>query len=190
VIPNSVPKLAQKDVLKILKSLGMAIDGVILLAIRGYYLDSMGKKGQNDRGIYDDAVFIVSPTMFFTCNWNTDPSSYRKGRGTGKNKGMATLKTGIWEYKIGAHKGKSPAGVQADRVTVIRDGIDGDYEDTGFFGINLHWGGRGTSSLGCQTAPPKQWPAFIGALTSELKRYNQKTFYYCLINSTDLPKLR
>lgn len=158
---------------------------VCVLAVRGYYLDSMGKKGANDRGIYDDAVFIDSPTLFASVNWNTDPSSYRKGKGTGSGKGMACLKTGVWDYKIGPHKGKSPACRQAGPVTVIRDGIDGDYEHTGDHAINHHWGGRGTSSAGCQTAPPNQWPSYINPLVAELKRYNQKTFKYVLIDEAE-----
>lgn len=187
MVPSSRPQMGKSDVEKILKS--KKIDRkkfpVCVLAVRGYYLDSMGSKGKNDRGIFDDAVFIDSPTLFASTNWNTDPSAYRKGRGTGSAKGMASLKLGVWDYKIGAHKGRSPAGNQAGPVTVIRDGTDGDYSDTGYFGINLHWGGAGTSSLGCQTAPPNQWPSFINPLVAELKRYGQKVFKYVLIDEAE-----
>lgn len=188
MIPSSKPKLSNLDANKILTGKGVDTSGVVVLAIRGYYLDSMGKVGENDRGIYDDAVFVCSPTMFASTNWNTDPSRYRAGKGKGSGKGMASLKCGVWDYKIGAHKGKSPAGNQADAVTVIRDGVDGNYEDTGWFGINLHWGGKGTSSLGCQTAPPNQWPSFINPLVAELKRYKQKTFKYVLIDNKEMKK--
>lgn len=185
-VPNSVPQMKQDAVKKILESKGIDREKfpVCVLAVRGYYLDTMGVRGVNDRGIFDDAVFIDSPTMFVSCNWNTDPSSIRKGIGTGSQKGMATLKTGVWDYKIGLHKGKGPACRQAGPVTVVRDGINGDYEDTGDFAINHHWGSSsgGTSSAGCQTAPLKQWPSYINPLVSELKRYNQKTFKYVLID--------
>ena len=191
-VPNSVPQMSQADVRKILKAKGIdrTKSIVTVLAVRGYYLDSMGKKGVNDRGIYDDACFIDSPTLFVSVNWNTDPSSYRKGSGKASSKGMASLKCGIWDYKIGPHKGKSPACRQAGNVTVIRDGKNGDYEDTGDFAINHHWGSSvGTSSAGCQTAPPKQWPSYINPLVAELKRYNQKTFKYVLIDEKERRKI-
>lgn len=186
IIPNSRPQMGKADVEKILKAKGIDRKAfpVCVLAVRGYYLNSMGKKGENDRGIYDDAVFVDSPTLFVSCNWNTDPSSYRKGRGKGSQKGMASLKVGVWDYQIGPHKGKSPACRQAQAVTVVRDGSP-DYEDTGWFGINHHWGGRGTSSLGCQTAPPNQWPSYINPLVAELKRYSQKVFKYVLIDEAE-----
>lgn len=191
LVPSSRPQLTAEKVRSILKEKGVDRKKfpVCVLAVRGYYLDTMGAKGKNDRGIYDDAAFIDSETLFCSVNWNTDPTTYRKGRGTGSSKGIASLKPGSWLYKIGSHKGKSPAGNQADKVTVIRDGVDGDYEDTGYFGINLHWGGAGTSSLGCQTAPPNQWPAFISPLVAELKRYQQKTFPYVLITVAEMNAL-
>lgn len=190
-VPSSKPKLTASEAEQILKSkkIDRKTFPVCVLAVRGYYLNSMGKRGANDRGIYDDAAFICSPTLFASVNWNTDPSSYRKGRGRGSSKGMASLKLGVWDYKIGRHKKVYPAGNQADAVTVIRDGIDGDYEDMGWFGINLHPGGRGTSSLGCQTAPPNQWPSFITPLVAELKRYDQKTFKYVLIDSAQMDEI-
>src|SRR5690606_11274540 len=130
-------------------------------------LNSMGVPGKNDRGIYDDAIFVLTPTGYYTFNGNTDPSRYRAGYGLGSRKGMACLKAGIHRYKIGTHNpSKSPASrykalVQAEPVTVIRDG-NPPYEHTGWHGINIHRGGdKTTSSLGCQTIPPSQWPAFI-----------------------------
>lgn len=187
MIPSSVPQMKQDAVRKILSAKGIDRNKfpVCVLAVRGYYL-AMGKSGFNDRGIFDDACFIDSPTLFVTVNWNTDPSSYRKGKGTGSSKGMASLKPGVWEYKIGPHKGVSPACRQAAPVTVIRDGINGDYEDTGDFAINHHWGrSNSTSSAGCQTAPVNQWPSYINPLVSELKRYDQKVFKYVLITEAE-----
>lgn len=185
-VPSSRPKLTKSEAEKILKAKNVGSAPVCVLAVRGYY-SKMGGPG-NDRSIFDDAAFVCSPTAFVSVNWNTDPSSYRKGRGTGAYKGMASLKLGVWDYKIGAHKGVSPACRQADDVTVIRDGDSGDYEDTGDFAINHHWGSNsgGTSSAGCQTAPPSQWPSYINALVGELKRYGQKTFKYVLIDESEM----
>ena len=105
---------------------------VHLVGVRGYFLDSMGKKSQNDRGIYDDAIAIVSPSGILTFNANTDPATFRKR--------IANLKKGLWKYKIGIHGLSKPksqqykALVQADKVTVHRDQVG---NDTGWFGINI-----------------------------------------------------
>jgi hypothetical protein len=147
---------------------------VIVVGQRGYYRDTMGAPGVNDRGIYDDAIFLVSPSAFVSFNANTDPSSYRKGHGTGNTKGMASLKPGAWfVHQFANHKGKYLALCQrAGPVTVIRDG-DPPYEDTGMFGINIHRGGyTTTSSLGCQTIHPGQWDSFISLAVDQAQRYH------------------
>ena len=152
---------------------------VVMVGIRGYEL---GAK-KNKRGVYDDALFICSPTSFLAVNGNTDPSRYRKGRGKGSQKGMASLNLGMWWYKTGIHNGSNPhpAFRQAGEVIVTRDGIDGNYEDRGMFGINIHRGGNnGTSSLGCQTVIPAQWDLFKATGYAELSRYKQKLFPYIL----------
>jgi hypothetical protein len=66
---------------------------IVILGIRGYYKTSMGDVAKNDRGIYDDAIFIKTPDGIYPYNGNTDPSGTRIGTGTGAQKGMATLKT-------------------------------------------------------------------------------------------------
>jgi lysozyme len=136
-------------------------DKVVLIGLRGYFRDSMGVKGKNDRGIYDDAFFWVEleTGIVHQYNGNTDPSAYRKGKGFGSGKGMASLVPGTWRYQIGLHRGYA-AFRQAAPVTVMRDGTP-DYPETGWFGINIHSGSaRGTSSLGCQTTPNTQWKEF------------------------------
>lgn len=154
---------------------------VLLFGCRGYFLNSMGAKGRNDRGIFDDAIFVLSPFVFASFNANTDPSIYRKGTGTGSKKGVANLKTGLWLYQKGLHKGYQ-AFTQAAKVTVIRDGSP-DYEDTGYFGINIHKGGvNSTSSLGCQTIYSPQWASFKTLVYGELDRIKQKKFKYILVD--------
>lgn len=190
MVPKSKPQALRTEIEAILKANKVSLDEVCLVGIEGYYLDSMGEKGKNDRGIYDDAFFWVSPTCFASFNGNTDPSRYKKGKGKGASKGMAHLKDGVWEYKPGMHNGSvpHPAFRQADEVTVIRDG-DPDYEDVGWFGINIHRGGaNSTSSLGCQTIPPDQWAAFKALGDLELKRRDQKTFKYIKISETNRRK--
>lgn len=161
--PSKVPQLAAKSVRKILDAKGITdhqrAGKLTLLLIRGYYEDSMGKKGVNDRGIYDDALFVVTDSNVTAYNANTDPSTYRRG--------IATLVPGIWTYTVGRHKNQYTALRQAEPVAVHRDGKG---IDKGMFGINVHKGGLlTTSSLGCQTIPPDQWGHFIGLIKNYLK---------------------
>ncbi|WP_439471319.1 hypothetical protein [Brevundimonas sp.] len=175
-IPRDRPKLTRLELHAALvgrfgaaevKRLGWG-DTLIIVGVRGYYRDTMGVVGENDRGLYDDALFLVGPSEFEAFNGNTDPSKFRPGRGDGAGKGMASLKPGIWPaFQFGKHKQQYEALVQtAGKVTVVRDGLDGAYERTGYFGINIHRGGNTTtSSEGCQTIPPDQWPRFIQRAT-------------------------
>lgn len=144
---------------------------VIAVAIRGFKLNSMGKFGENDRRIYDDAHFIVTPNEVKAYEGNTDPNGYRKGRGTGANKGMACLKKGVWFFGKGPHKG-SPAFRQCCPFTVIRDGSP-DYEDTGYHAINWHSAGNvSTSSLGCQTNRPHDFVSLRNFIYNAMEEFN------------------
>lgn len=175
MIPKRRPQAKFDAILKAVDDYKI-MEKVFVVAVRGYYRDSMGKVGVNDRGIYDDAIFLCGPDFFAAYNANTDPGGYRRGRGFGSSKGIATLKPGIYRSHIlGLHKGEYTALVQrAAPVTVIRDGINGDYEDTGYFGINIHRGGvRSVSSEGCLTIPPAQWADFISSVRRLMKQESQ-----------------
>jgi hypothetical protein len=171
-LPAGRPKLTREQLLRAIAHFAIDRDKhpLIIVGIRGYYLDTLGQAGRNDRGIYDDAIFIDSPHASVAYNGNTDPSIVRPGSGFGSQKGMASLKPGAYyAHKFDYHKGKYLALCQKlGRVTVIRDG-NPPYEDTGSgFGINIHHGGyNGTSSIGCQTIPLEQWDSFI-TLAKEL----------------------
>lgn len=152
-------------------------DPLVLVGIRGYYLDTMGKPGKNDRGIYDDALFVVSPEVYASFNANTDPSRFRKH--------IASLVPGVWVYRKGKHNSPSgasyPALRQAAPVTVLRDE---EGPDTGMFGINIHKGSlRGTSSLGCQTIFPTQWDTFLQLVYGEMTRHGQDRIKYILVET-------
>jgi len=152
---------------------------VYLVGVRGYFLNTFGST-KNQIGIYDDALFVVSPTAFVAFNFNTDPVRIKKGKGTGECKGMAHLKEGMWFYQKGIHRGYQ-AFIQYKEVTVVRDGTP-NYEDTGFFGINIHKGGTNTtSSIGCQTVYPMQWDSMKTMTYELLSRYKQKYFPYVLL---------
>jgi lysozyme len=133
----------------------------------------MGAPGVNDRGLYDDAIFIHSPSVFAAYNANTDPSFVRKGTGTGAGKGMASLNPGAWfVHRFDKHKGRYLALCQrAGDVEVTRDGKIEPYQCKGNFGINIHKGGFNTTgSEGCQTIHPIQWESFIALATDQAKR--------------------
>lgn len=179
IVPSDRPGLARSFARQLLAAAG--VDGPALVGRRAYYRDTMGEPGKNDRGIYDDAIALVTPTAFATFNANTDPSRFSPG--------IAVLKPGVWRYKIGTHNISKPpqyrykALVQAGPVTVVRDGRG---EDTGWFGINIHRGGRTTTgSLGCQTIHPAQWDAFIALVEGELVRHGIITIPYLLTERPD-----
>jgi hypothetical protein len=171
--PRSKPRLSTVEIEQRLQIYPQHVDyPLLIVGIRGFYRD-MGQPGMNDRGIYDDAIFIVSPNVTASFNANTDPSKVRIGQGTGATKGMASLAPGFWPvYKFDLHKGRYLALCQrAGPVTVLRDGKAEAYEDRGNLGINIHKGGYSTTgSEGCQTIPPDQWPAFIELAQSEAVR--------------------
>jgi len=151
---------------------------MFVCGIRGYYRDTMGAKGKNDRGIYDDAIFVVGPETFAAFNANTDPSRYRPG--------VASLISGVHPYKPGNHGISKPGGgypafrpnTKGEALPVMRDGMDGIKQG---IAINIHRGGyTTTSSLGCQTIHPSQWDAFYLLTRSEMKKAGQKGFEYIL----------
>lgn len=140
---------------------------LIVVAIRGFKL-GLGAPDKNDRGIYDDCHFVYTPKGIVSFAGNTDPSSYRKGSGTGSGKGMAVVNTGVWAFGRGTHNGRL-AFRQTVPFTVTRDG-NPPYEDTGYFGINWHNGNSTTtSSAGCQTNTPSVYDTLRPFIYNELE---------------------
>ena len=184
-IPNK-PQVKKSLIDKILKDKGIDVNKYpnLIIGIRGYFLNSMGDKSKNDRGIYDDAIIIYTPNVYATFNANVDPSvQFKTGR--------AVLKKGFYlAHKFDVHggvKSQYPAICQRlSKVTVVRDGQG---EDTGMFGINIHKGGNTTtSSEGCQTLPPTQWTAFYQLAKSEWMRiygneWNKVVVPYLLLDN-------
>jgi hypothetical protein len=189
ILPPSKPRITTVELHARLPVIDRIKWPVIVVGIRGYYQDSMGKVDQNDRGMYDDCLAIDSPSVTSAFNGNTDPGAVRKGKGFGAGKGMASLKAGVYyAHRVGIHKAGKPGAHQAliqvqGPVTVVRDG-DPSYEESGYFGINIHRGGiTRTNSEGCQTVPPSQWDAFIATLKDQLSRYSQTTVPYILLEN-------
>jgi len=179
MVPNSRPQQAKEKTLMMVIKSGI-VDRVALVGIRGYYSETFQPSG-NQRGIYDDAIILLSPSVHATFNANTDPTVFKKG--------IAVLKTGIHRYRKGNHGISKPGGGYPalrpanpkEEVPVTRDG-EGDSMG---IAINIHKGGYNTtSSLGCQTIYPPQWDGFINLVYSEMTRYNQKTIPYLLVETT------
>jgi len=197
----SSPRITHDEVVSILAANGCDMTKCAWLAIRGYYLDSEGVVGKNDRNKWDDAWCLYSPQHgVITYRANTDPTGYRPGSGTGAGKGRASLAPGVWLYGAGKHKGR-PAFRQCADVLVMRDQIGGGtYPHWGQHAINLHDAkGNGTSSEGCQTAPTSIFVALRELFISWLDAagnafgrndWNEKvrTFPYVLIEETERRK--
>lgn len=173
-VPASRPAIDEMYLQSILRRYNIdSSKFTVLVGLRGFY-----NVGQNQRKIYDDAIFIIGPDGTKSFNANTDPGAFKKG--------IANLKAGNWIYKLGIHGLSKPkalqyiALVQARKVIVHRDEIG---DDSGWFGINIHKGGNTTvSSLGCQTIHPKQWDEFISIMKQRLA--TQKTVTYILEDAT------
>ena len=194
-MPGSRPKKTKEELAAMLApfNIDRAKHPLIVVGIRGYYRDTMGAPRVNDRGMYDDAIFVDSADTFVSYNGNTDPSKIKQGEGFAEaTKGMAMLDPGAWfVHRFDKHKGEYLALCQrAGKVTVTRDGKRENYKHTGEFGINIHRGSyHGTSSLGCQTLHPDQWQSFIALTTDLARRYhgakwNQVVIPYVLLENT------
>lgn len=207
IVPNSRPRLSAATALETAERLivhDKAAHGgailqdcpVMVLAVRGYYRDTMGKPRVNDFGIYDDAGFLIVGEEVFNFNWNCDP--VRTGFNKDVGKAFAQLAPGVWPMRPGPHRGRPNHLRQltmyeahderwdvADFFTDDRS--NGHFQvrrcstttvfvtEWGYQAINVHEGtARGTGSWGCQTLPPNQWPEFQRLLYKGLAKYGQK----------------
>jgi lysozyme len=178
MIPQSRPQQKREFSEKYLRKAGVT-DQLALLGVRGYFKDTMGEIGKNDRGIYDDAIFVISPSAYVSFNANTDPSYYRDG--------VAVLLPGLYRYRKGKHGISKGSGYPALRPATKDEALpvmrDGKGISTGYH-INIHRGSNNsTSSLGCQTIPPSQWMAFQTLVYEQMDRYSQTTIPYLLIEA-------
>lgn len=171
-LPTTRPQIEAARLIELASSAQIDLKKELcVIGIRGYF-----NQGNNQRGIYDDAIFVVGPFGVKAFNANVDPGAFRKG--------IANLAVGAWQYKLGIHGLSKPkflqyeALVQAAPVMVIRDQ---SITEIGYFGINIHKGGYySVSSIGCQTIHPKQWDEFINTVRNSLKSLNQKQLTYIL----------
>lgn len=170
---NRKPKMTESEVRdKVLRKHSSVVsESVYLVGIRGYYRDSYGRPGVNDRGYYDDAIFVVADDYFEGWQANTDPSIFRSG--------IATLVPGVYEVVKWKHRGRYNA-LQIVKDTVSRDGQKD--LDTGRHGINFHYGGpHQTWSEGCQTLPKSSYDKFLKTVYALMDRRGLKSVKYVLL---------
>jgi hypothetical protein len=172
----------------------MAACPVKILGVRGYFRNTLGRLGINDFGVFDDAGFVVTPDEVLRFNWNCDPS--RKGWNPGVGKFYAQLMPGVWPLRQGPHKAVAGALRQLTSAEARRASLDDYFWDarakgkftvrrvrddnvgaleTSYQAINVHSGARtGTSSWGCQTLPPDQWPVFSARVYAAMDQHGQR----------------
>ena len=189
IIPDHVPQLRRDDVLALLSKHGVHLQAtkVAVLSVRGYYANQFGEPGENDRGVYDDAGFLVTARgTFLAANFNVDPSPEHQ-------EGVATIIPGVYPYRQGIHNLSKSADRQypafrpatpGERIPCTRDGQPG----TSFaVAANIHRGEiTSTSSLACQTVPRPQWLPFQHLGYLEMDREGVDVFQYCLIENQEV----
>lgn len=155
-------------------------DPVKVVAIRGYYLNTMGKAGENDRGIFDDAIVLIGPNYYQTFNGNTDPRIVKAGVGM-LLPGWHLFKQGWHGYgKASGHKAFRTANVR-EVLPVLRDGQFGIKEGVT---VNLHKGGQfNTNSIACQTIVADQWREFQEQAYKLMNAEGQKVLPYLLLEN-------
>lgn len=177
---------------------GLPLPQVYFVMVRGYRFKTMGNPERNDVGIFDDAAFLCTPTLYLPENANTDPSRLGWNPGVGKPYGM--LKSNrVWWFYPGAHKGHKPSFRQADDELVAKKlniphsgkflvtrmwghGDPRNYDEWGHQQVNIHRAGMSfTSSWLCLTIPLDRSDAFLQTATDELKRYGLKTIPVILL---------
>lgn len=171
-----VPKITHAACVSLLRANSVDIDkeGVALLAVRGYYRDSEGKPGVNDRRVWDDIIVIVLRDQVFRYQANVDPSIYQFR--------VASLVPGVYEIVKHLHKGRY-ASFQIVRDVVRRDGVEG--VDIGRHGINIHYDSEHlpTGSLGCLTLRKSQYWPFQKRLYSYFAKFDKQTVKLVLIEN-------
>lgn len=175
---------------------------------KAYNLNIIGVRHSGDivTNKFDDALVVIynnntghTYRKIFECT--TQPGISYMGKTMGNVKGTAILVPGQYRgaYKIGLHKGKYKALVQAKPVKVYRDNDkDNQYDynpttiDEGYFGINIHKAGTASVivnnwSAGCTVlAKEEDFKTLMRLANEQIKAGLGNTFTYTLVNQEDL----
>lgn len=183
ILPPQRPKRDRADIDAIIDFYALDKTKVSLIFIRGYYLDSMGERGKQDINLYDDAAFIVSPTLFESFNANTDPAFAKRK--------LAMLNLGKYQFYRGLHRGKYKAlrtHPEGGVLNCTRDGIPSACSH-----INIHKGGMSNGSAGvtwsegCLTIPSIQYEEWRARLWAEMDKCGQKILDVVLVENRQTP---
>lgn len=87
--PPARPRMSRDELTALIRRrhLDFVPPELMVVGIRGYCRDGMGAVGENDRVMYDDAIFIVAADAFHAFNGNTDPNRSRIGAGAAAGQG-------------------------------------------------------------------------------------------------------
>lgn len=174
ILPPSRPKRDNAMLDAVLEHYACDETKANLIFVRGYYLDSMGVRGQDDDNIYDDAAFLVTPNIRDSWNANTGPSFVTQNR-----QDLAKLNLGLYLYYRGRHKNRIAAFRPYPEGVVwkcTRNGKPSTCSTT-----NIHDGGANPAafdvvwSRGCMTVPKTQYHDFQTRVYSEMDRCPQAT---------------
>lgn len=171
-----------------------------------YNLNIIGVRNNNRKpNSFDDWIVVLwkykGKWSFKSYQATTDPGLYYLWHPSSPS-GTAILKEGQYQnsFKLGLHKGKYKALVQAKPLTVIRDfnrdsflDYSSGIEETGMFGINIHYSKQsGTTinvnqwSAGCQViADFKEYNEFI-QICIKAEKFWGNSFSYTLLNHADI----
>ena len=162
------------------------------------------RHSDREANTFNDRVWVLykeahpqSPWFLYTAPITTDPGTYYR-LNPSRVEGTAVLQAGFHAgcWKLGLHKGETPALVQAKPVTVWRDNdrdasVDlGPKTQTGMFGINLHPAGVDSSvvdkwSAGCQVWKRRaDHEAFLRLCNLQVEHHpTWDTFSYLLLEA-------
>lgn len=151
------------------------------------------RSNANIQNKFDDLFIVVNGDNIYCYSSTTNPGTFWL-KNLMNPKGAALLKTGQYKdsFKLGLHRGKYQALIQAKPVAVYRDANRDDiaqetkFIESGLFGINIHRASSSTISqlidkwsAGCQVINnPKDFDAVI----NECKLSKLKLFTYTLLN--------
>jgi len=180
-----------------------------VLAAKGYLFFS-GDKNINLIGVrkndhltnqFDDKLFVVielngQVKLKEFDEFTTDPGDYYIKEKLLNEDGCAMLKPGQYRgmLKLGKHRGKYPALVQAAPCIVYRDAnrddlIDKGIEDEGIFGINMHHAYDSEevdrNSAGCQVHSEDEQLNYILRLCEISAEVYGDSFTYTLLEEKD-----
>lgn len=155
---------------------------LLLVGLRGW---QRGRPVANRLDRWNDTILVVKEDEVVPFPASVDPGVLQQEN----PRGTAHLVEGVYSYRMGLHRRRERALVQAGVVRLrryfdLRPGDLDAYEEEGWFGINIHRGGSGERvgswSAGCQAVHGSRWAAFMEHVDEAFAR-GQHRFAYALL---------